>query len=98
PETRLNSAEQLAVFGEHDVRLSPRDRNRRPCQQRHKEFPRTVVHPLRVVPLRGEVLVVEYRHGLLRLLKDLADFLEELPPRIEQLPDIVLGIFAMLPN
>ena len=83
-------------MGHVDRRQPPRDRERRAGQEREPQPLRVGHHLGALGPVRREMLVVEDGDAAAARLEDLDDLLEELIPRIERLPLVVLRIVPML--
>ena len=75
---------------------SPGDRQAGAGHEGELHSPRRVVHLLGVVPVPGEVLVVEHGHGAVARPEHLDDLLEELVARIARLALFVARVLAVL--
>src|SRR5271156_3636329 len=71
------------IDSEFYLGLAEVDRYGRPSGERKAQFTGLVKHPLGVIPIVGEVLVVKYRHRAVALLKDPDNLLVNPPARQE---------------
>ena len=71
--------------------LAEVSRDGRPTSQGKLQFTRLVVHPLGVIPVVGEVLVVKYRHRAFALFKDSHNLLVDPPSRQQPVPPESVG-------
>ena len=94
--THADALEERHVERHVDRRLANRDWQRRAGQERKAEATGIGDHLGALVPLGGEVLVVEHRHRPARVFEHLDAFLEPLVARIARLPLVVLRVVAML--
>ena len=82
------------------VQLGPAEghRYRGPRHQRKSQLPGPVNHLPGLIPVVGELLVVEHRHGPARMAEDPYDLLQVAVARVELLVPDVGGVVAMLGN
>ena len=81
-----------------DPRLPPTHRQRRSPHKRRSHRLRPLVHPQRISPAIGQVLVVKHRHPPLRRRHHPADLLHKVASRIELLLLFVPGVIPVLAN
>src|SRR5207244_2072377 len=78
----LQSLREQTILIKLEVGPTIGHRDRRAGHERHEQLARPVVHPLRVLPRRGQVLVAEDGNGLFRLREDLCHLIEESAARV----------------
>ena len=83
-------------------RLSPRDRKRRPRQERNAEFLSGIVHRLRVIPAIRQMFIIEDRDHLITSAENSHDVIEESTTRIHPLAclrsQFILSMFGNTEN